>query len=49
VLFDDDTPLLFAPNFDGGWDAYIDDFAAVIPDIFDGVLQYPRLAGHSRP
>jgi hypothetical protein len=40
VLFDDDTRLLFATNFDGDWDAYIDDFAANIPDVFDGVLQH---------
>jgi hypothetical protein len=40
VLFDDDTRLLFATNFDGDWDAYIDDFAAMIPEIFDGVLQH---------
>ncbi|WP_405745501.1 hypothetical protein OG422_24175 [Streptomyces sp. NBC_01525] len=40
VLFDDDTRLLFASNFDGNWDAYIDDFAALIPDTFDAVLQH---------
>ncbi|MEU7899245.1 hypothetical protein AB0B45_41125 [Nonomuraea sp. NPDC049152] len=40
VLFDDDTRLLFATNFDGDWDAYIDDFAAQIPDIFDTILQH---------
>ncbi|MEU4701540.1 hypothetical protein [Nonomuraea dietziae] len=40
VLFDDDTRLLFATNFDGDWDAYIDDFAAQIPDLFDAVLQH---------
>ncbi|MDT0452811.1 hypothetical protein [Streptomyces hesseae] len=28
VLFDDDTRLMFATNFDGDWDAYIDDFSA---------------------
>ncbi|MES9525057.1 hypothetical protein [Streptomyces capoamus] len=40
VLFDNDTRLLFATNFDGDWDAYIDDFAAKIPDVFDAVLQH---------
>ncbi|MFD6885184.1 hypothetical protein [Streptomyces sp. NPDC059957] len=40
VLFDDDTRLLFASNFDGDWDVYIDDFAALIPDVFDGILQH---------
>ena len=40
VLFDDDTRLMFATNFDGDWDAYIDDFAANIPDVFDEILQH---------
>jgi hypothetical protein len=40
VLFDDDTRLLFASNFDGDWDAYIDDFGALIPEAFDAVLQH---------
>ncbi|MFD4942189.1 hypothetical protein ACFVYE_02295 [Streptomyces sp. NPDC058239] len=40
VLFDDDTRLMFATNFDGDWDAYIDDFAAKIPDVFDVVLEH---------
>jgi len=40
VLFDDDTRLLFATNFDGDWDQYIDDFAAIVPGIFDALLQY---------
>lgn len=50
VLFDDDTRLLFATNFDGDWDTYIDDFAAdpVIASMFDTVLQhtenYPGIA-----
>ncbi|MGW1599548.1 hypothetical protein [Streptomyces eurythermus] len=55
VLFDDDTRLMFATNFDGDWDAYIDDFAKYIPDIFDAILQYtedypgisaPDIKGH---
>ena len=32
LIFDNDTRLLFASTFDGGWDQYIDDFAAYIPD-----------------
>jgi hypothetical protein len=40
VLFDDDTRLMFATNFDGDWDAYIDDFAAIVPDVFDAVLEH---------
>jgi len=35
VFFDDDTRLLFATSFDGDWDAYIDDFIALIPDYLD--------------
>ncbi|MEV0148249.1 MULTISPECIES: hypothetical protein [unclassified Nonomuraea] len=40
VLFDDDTRLMFATNFDGDWDAYIDDFAALVPETFDAILQH---------
>ncbi|MFH8386057.1 hypothetical protein ACH4E7_34915 [Kitasatospora sp. NPDC018058] len=40
VLFDDDTCLMSATNFDGDWDAYIDDFAAQIPEIFDTILEH---------
>ena len=35
VIFDNDTRLLFASTFDGDWDAYINDFAALIPDYID--------------
>jgi hypothetical protein len=35
VFFDNDTRLLFANSFDGDWDAYIDDFIALIPDYLD--------------
>jgi hypothetical protein len=35
VIFDNDTRLLFASTFDGGWDQYIDDFASYIPDKID--------------
>lgn len=34
-IINDDTQLLFASTFDGDWDAYIDDFASVIPDKID--------------
>ena len=35
TIFDNDSRLLFASTFDGDWDAYIDDFAARIPDLID--------------
>jgi hypothetical protein len=35
VFLEDDTKLLFATAYDGDWDAYIDDFAARIPDYLD--------------
>jgi len=35
LIFDNDTRLLFASTFDGDWDAYINDFAALIPDYID--------------
>ena len=35
VIFDNDTRLLFATTFDDDWDAYINDFAALIPDYID--------------
>lgn len=35
AIFDNDTRLLFASTFDGDWDAYINDFAAYIPDQID--------------
>ncbi|MER7397963.1 hypothetical protein ABT381_20950 [Streptomyces sp. NPDC000151] len=40
VLFENDTRLLFATNFDGDWDAYIDDFAYQVPGFFDAVLEH---------
>ncbi|MBZ4018579.1 hypothetical protein [Streptomyces purpurogeneiscleroticus] len=40
VLFDNDTRLLFATNFDGDWDAYIDDFSYQVPDVFDAILEH---------
>jgi hypothetical protein len=35
TIFDNDSRLLFASTFDGDWDAYINDFAALIPDLID--------------
>ncbi|MFI9028037.1 hypothetical protein [Streptomyces sp. NPDC053560] len=40
VLFDEDTRLLFATSYDGDWDAYIDDFAHRIPDVFDAIMEH---------
>jgi hypothetical protein len=39
TIFDNDTRLLFASTFDGDWDAYINDFAALIPDLIDIVFE----------
>src|SRR5262245_22955688 len=33
VFLDNDTKMLFATAYDGGWDAYVDDFATKIPDL----------------
>lgn len=35
VFFDNDTRLLFASTFDGSWEDYINDFAALIPEVID--------------
>jgi hypothetical protein len=35
VFLENDTKLLFATSYDGDWDAYIDDFVALIPDYLD--------------
>jgi hypothetical protein len=35
VFLDNDTKFLFASTYDGGWDAYLDDFATKIPDSLD--------------
>ena len=47
VIFDNDTRLLFATTFDDDWDAYIDDFAALLPelidDVFEEVEDYPGI------
>ena len=39
VIFDNDTRLLFATTFDDDWDAYINDFATLIPDLIDNVFE----------
>src|SRR6187397_1095193 len=39
VIFDNDTRLLFASTFDDDWDAYINDFATLIPDLIDLVFE----------
>jgi hypothetical protein len=38
LIFDNDTRLLFASTYDGDWDAYINDFAALIPDVIEAVF-----------
>jgi hypothetical protein len=38
AIFDDDTRLLFASTFDGDWDAYINDFVGLIPDVIEAVF-----------
>lgn len=35
VIFDNDTRIMFASTFDGGWDQYIDDFGTILPDEID--------------
>jgi hypothetical protein len=35
LIFDSYTRLLFDSTFDGDWNAYINDFAALIPDQID--------------
>jgi hypothetical protein len=43
VFLDNDTKVLFASAYDGGWDPYVDDFATKIPDIID--LQFGEIEG----
>jgi hypothetical protein len=38
AIFDNDTRLLFASTFDGDWDAYINDFVALIPNEIEAVF-----------
>ena len=41
AIFDNDTRFLFASEFDGSWDTYIDDFATTsISDVFSEVFQF---------
>jgi hypothetical protein len=41
AIFDNDTRFLFASEFDGSWDTYIDDFATTsISDVFSQVFQF---------
>jgi hypothetical protein len=44
VIFDNDSRLLFASTFDGDWDAYINDFATIIPDEID--FQFGEVEGY---
>src|SRR5262249_23242372 len=37
-VFLDENTLLFATTYDGNWDAYIEDFATIIPDDLDVVF-----------
>ena len=35
MIFENDTKLLFVTAYDGDWDAYINDFATLIPEAMD--------------
>jgi hypothetical protein len=52
VIFDDDTRLLFATAYDGDWDAYIDDFARLVPEMLDFIFEevegWPGLRDHPK-
>ncbi len=39
VLFDDDTRVLFASTYDGGFEQYIKDFATLVPELIDKEFQ----------
>jgi hypothetical protein len=47
VIFDNDTRCIFASTFDGDWESYIDDFAALIPEeidlLFHETVGYPGI------
>jgi hypothetical protein len=47
TFLDNDTKLLFATAYDGDWDAYIEDFAAKIPNqldvLFSGIEGFPGI------
>ena len=40
VLFDDDTRMMFATNYDGEWDPYIDAFAEHAVDLFHAIFAH---------
>jgi hypothetical protein len=41
VIIDDDTRFMFASEFDGSWDTYIDDFATTaIADVFSDIFAF---------
>ena len=39
VLFDNDTRVIFASTYDGGFEQYIKDFATLVPDLIDNEFQ----------
>ena len=39
VFLDNDTKLLFCTAYDGDWDAYINDFATMVPEMLDFVFE----------
>src|SRR6266849_4021648 len=39
VLFDNDTRVLFASTYDGGFEQYIKDFATMVPELIDKEFQ----------
>src|SRR5713101_4378440 len=39
VLFDNDTRVIFASTYDGGFEQYIKDFATLVPDLIDKEFQ----------
>jgi hypothetical protein len=47
VIFEDDTRVIFASTFDGGWDPYITDFGTIIPEeidlLFHECVGYPGI------
>src|ERR1700680_3255251 len=39
VIFDNDTRIIFASTFDGGWESYINDLPTILPDEIDLLFQ----------
>lgn len=39
VIFDNDTRVIFATTYDGGFEQYISDFATIVPDHIDKEFQ----------